>query len=277
MFRFFSRLWEKFKEYIILVLLLIVSLFILSQNQNPKVRQVRAVAFGSFAAVTSVVSDVINISSYKKENERLREVNAELMLQVNRLREYGIINHELKNMLKLKDSVNYPLIPAIVVSKLSTKSQGSVTINVGEKDSVKPGMPIINDKGLVGIITSVSQDYAIARTLQNIDLKLTVKDERSRIDGIMKWDGKELVIVDVPKTYDIEPGDRIVTSEISSIVPVPVPVGVVTGLSKVETGIFNEARVKSFVDFGSVENVFVIGIVESKQKNNLELNFYNRK
>jgi rod shape-determining protein MreC len=277
MFRFFSRLWENFKEYIILVLLLIVSLFILSQNQNPKVRQVRAVAFGSFAAVTSIVSDVINISSYKKENERLREVNAELMLQVNRLREYGIINHELKNMLKLKDSVNYPLIPAIVVSKLSTKSQGSVTINVGEKDSVKPGMPIINDKGLVGIITSVSQDYAIARTLQNIDLKLTVKDERSRIDGIMKWDGKELVIVDVPKTYDIEPGDRIVTSEISSIVPVPVPVGVVTGLSKVETGIFNEARVKSFVDFGSVENVFVIGIVESKQKNNLELNFYNRK
>ncbi len=277
MFRFFSKLWENFKEYIILVLLLVVSLFILSVNQNSKVRQVRAVAFGSFAAVTSVVSDLINISSYKKENERLREVNAELMLQVNRLREYGIINQELKNLLNLKDSVNYPLIPAAVVSKLSTRSQGSVTINVGEKDSVKPGMPVINDKGLVGIITSVSQDYAIARTLQNIDLKLTVKDERSRIDGIMKWDGKDLVIVDVPKTYDIEPGDRIITSEISSIIPVPVPVGVVTGLSKVETGIFNEARVKSFVDFGSVENVFVIGIVESKQKNNLELNFYNRK
>jgi len=35
--------------------------------------------------------------------------------------------------------------------------------------------------------------------------------------------------------------------------------------------------VKSFVDFSSVENVFVVGIVESKQKNNLELNFYNRK
>ncbi len=277
MFRFISKLWENFKEYIVLVILLIVSLFILSQNQNSKVRQVRAVAFGSFAAITSVVSDVINISSYKKENERLREVNAELMLQVNRLREYGIINQELKNLLNLKDSVNYPLIPATVVSKLSTRSQGSITINVGEKDSIKPGMPVINDKGLVGVVTSVSQDYAIARTLQNIDLKLTVKDERSRTDGIMKWDGKELAIVDVPKTYDIEPGDRIVTSEISSVIPVPVPVGVITGLSKVETGIFNEARVKSFVDFGSVENVFVIGIVESRQKNNLELNFYNRK
>lgn len=277
MFRVISRLWEKFKEYIILVILLVISLFTLSQNQNPKVRQVRAVAFGSFAAVTSVVSDVINISSYKKENERLRHVNAELMLQVNRFREYGIINHELKNLLQMKDSVKYPLIPATVVAKLSTKSQGSITINAGEKDSIKPGMPVINDKGIVGVITSVSHDYAIARTLQNIDLKLTVKDERSRIDGVMKWNGEDLTIVDVPKTYDIEPGDRIVTSEISSIIPIPLPVGVVTGLSKVETGIFNEAKVKPFVDFSSVENVFVVGIVESKQKNNLELNFYNRK
>ena len=277
MFRFFSKVWENFKEYIILVILLIISLFILSQNENPKVRQVKAVAFGSFAAVTSVVSDIINISSYKKENERLREINAELMLQVNRLREYGIVNQELKNLLGLKDSVKYPLIPAAVVSKLSTRSQGGITVNVGEKEGVKPGMAVINDKGIVGIITSVSHDYSIARTLQNIDLKVTVKDERSRIDGIMKWNGKDLVIVDVPKTYDIEPGDRIVTSDISSIVPVPIPVGVVTGLSKVETGIFNEARIKPFVDFSSVENVFVIGIVESKQKNNLELNFYNRK
>ena len=277
MFRFFSKLWQNFKEYIVLVLLLIISLFILSQNQNPKVRQVKAVAFGSFAAVTSVVSDVINISSYKKENERLRRINADLMLQVNRLREYGIVNQELKKLLSLKDSVKYPLIPATVVSKLSTRSQGGITMNVGEKDSVKPGMPVINDRGMVGIIISVSKEYSIARTLQNIDLKLTVKDERSRIDGIMKWNGKDLVIVDVPKTYDIEPGDRIVTSEISSIVPVPVPVGIVTGLSKVETGIFNEAKIKPFVDFSNVENVFVIRIVESKQKNNLELNFYNRK
>ena len=215
MFKFLSKVWENFKEYFILVLLLVISLIFLSQNQNPKIRQVKAIAFGSFAAVTSVVSDLVNVSSYKKENEHLREVNARLMLQVNRLREYGIVNQELKKLLKLKDTVNFPLIPATVVSKLSTKSQGSITINVGIKDSVEPGMAVINDKGIVGVVTSVSQDYSIARTLQNIDLKLTVKDERSRIDGIMKWNGENLVIVDVPKTYDVEPGDRIITSEIS--------------------------------------------------------------
>jgi len=112
--------------------------------------------------------------------------------------------------------------------------------------------------------------------LKNIDLKLTVKDERSRVDGIMKWNGEDLIIVNVSKTYDVEPGDRIITSDLSSIVPVPIPVGVVIELSKVETGIFNEVKLKPFVDFVRVENVFVMEIVQSKQKNDLELNFYNR-
>ena len=276
MFKFLSKAWDNFKEYIVLALLLIISFFLLSQNQNPKIRQVKTIAFGSFAVVTSVVSDITNVSSYKKENVQLREINAELMLQVNRLREYGIVNQQLKALLALKDSVNYPLIPATVVSKLSSKSQGNITINVGLKEGVKPGMPVIDDRGMVGVVTSVSSDYSIARTLQNVDLKLTIKDERSRIDAIMKWNGEYLIAVDIPKTYDIEPGDMVITSEISSIVPVPIPVGVITGLSKVETGIFNEAKIKSFVDFGSVENVFVIGIVESKQINDLELNFFKK-
>jgi len=276
MFRFFSKVWQEYKEYIILILLLVISLITLSLNQKPGVKKVRAVAFGTFASVTSVISDVINTAKVKSENERLRKVNAELMLQVNRLREYGILNEELKGLVGVKDTFNYPLIPATIVSKSLTKSQSTITINVGEGSGVKPGMPVINDQGLIGIVSSISEDYAIARTLKNIDLKLTVKDERSRVDGILKWNGEDLVIVDVPKTYDIEPGDRIITSELSSIVPIPIPIGVVVGLSKVETGIFNEVKLKPFVDFVRVENVFVMGVVQSKQKNNLELNFYNR-
>jgi rod shape-determining protein MreC len=276
MFRFFSKIWNEFKEYIILVLLLILSLITLSLNDKPAVKKVHALAFGAFASATSVISNVINTAKIESENERLRRVNAELMLQVNKLREYGIVNEELKNLLALKDTSSYPLIPATIVSKSLTKSQSTITMNIGEKKGVQQGMPVINDQGLVGIVHSTSEDYSIARTLKNIDLKVTVKDERSRVNGIMKWNGENLVIIDVPKTYDVEAGDRIITSELSSIIPVPIAVGVVTGLDKVEGGIFNEVKVQPFVDFISVENVFVLAIVQSKQKNDLELNFYKR-
>jgi len=277
MIRFIFKLWQNYKEYILLIVLLITSLIIISFNQNNAVKKVRAIAFGSFASVTTIISDIINVAKVKSENERLRQVNTELMLQVSRLREYGIVNEELKNLLSIKDSLDYPLIPASIVSKSLSKSQATITINAGKNKGVKPGMPIITDKGLVGVINSTSEDFAIARTLMNFDLKLTVKDERSRIDGILKWNGENLVIVDVPKTYDVEPGDRIVTSDLSSIISIPVPVGVAAELTNVETGIFNQIKIKPFVDFTRVESVFVLAIVQSKQKNDLELNFFNQK
>jgi rod shape-determining protein MreC len=277
MTRFFLSIWKNFKEYIILVILLITSLYILSINQTPAVKNVRALAFGTFAAFTSVVSDFTNIAKIKSENERLRQINAELMIQVNKLRQYGIQNEELGRLLGLRDTTNFPLQPATVVSKSVNISQSTITLNVGKNNGIKPGMPVINDQGLLGIVYDISDNYSIIRTLKNIDLKITVKDERSRIDGIMKWNGDELVIINVPKTFDVQPGDRIVTSEISSIVPVPLPVGVAAGLTNASSGIFNEVRVKPFVDFSRVEHVFVLKLVESKEKDNLELNFYNRK
>lgn len=276
MLRFLNSFWYNFKEYIILTVLVIISLFVISQNHSPAVQKVRAIAFGSFATVTSVVSDIVNVKSLRKENEQLRETNAKLMLQLSKLREAALLNDELKEMLALKDTSDFPLLSASVVSKSFSRVQGTITLNVGISDSVKVGMPVITDKGLVGIIYSVSGNYSIARTLQNVDLKITVKDERTRENGLMKWNGEKLVIINVPKTYQIKKGDRIVTSELSSLVPFPIPVGIAAGSTNVETGIFNEIQVIPYVDFSKVENVFVVKTVASKEIDELELNFLKK-
>jgi len=276
MIRFFVSVWTNFKEYIVLIILLIISLILLSQNNAAGIQKVRSIAFGTFASVTSVFTDLFNISNLKKENGELRRTNAEMMLQVSKLREHGIINKDLQNLLALKDSTNFPLISASIVSKSLTKSQGTITLNAGKIQSVKVGMPVITDKGLVGIVFSTSDNYSIARTLTNVDLKLTVKSERTRENAVMKWNGDWLVMVNVPKTFNIKKGDRIVTSEISSIVPFPLPVGVVAEFGNVETGIFNEVKIQPFVNFQEIENVFVLGIVKSKEIDNIEFNFLNR-
>ncbi len=276
MIRFFLSLWENFKEYIVLVILLIASLFLLSQNNTAGIQRVRTIAFGTFASITSVFSDLFSVGSLKKENEELRRTNAEMMLQLSRLREYGITNTDLKGLLALKDSSKFPLIPATIVSKSLSKSQGTVTINAGSNQGVKIGMPIITDKGLAGIVYSVANNYSIARTLNNVDLKITVKSERTRENAVLKWNGDWLVMINVPKTFDIKKGDRIVSSEISSIIPFPLPVGVVNEIGNVQQGIFNEVKIQPFVDFQKVENLYILGIVKSKEIDNIELNFLNR-
>lgn len=276
MLRIFSNLWEEFKEYIILVVLLVVSLILISLNEQPGIKKVKAISFGTFASITSVISDVFSTSSLRSENETLRRKNAELMLKVNKLRDYEVTNRELKGLVGIKDTTTFPLLPATIISKSLSRSQNVFTLNKGENDGIKPGMPVINDQGLVGIIYNTSGDFSIVRTLKNSELKLAVKNQRSRVDGLMKWNGSDLVIVNVPKTYDIKPNDIIVTSDISSIIPFTIPVGKVVELTQVETGIFNEVRLTPMADLDRSENVFVIKVVQSKQKNDLELNFFNK-
>ena len=276
MFRFLLYVWNRFKEYFILTLLVIISLTLLTQNNNQQVQKVRAVAFGSFAAVSSVFYDLFNITQLKNENKDLRQTNAELMLQLSMLREQGILNRELNGMLGYEDTTSLPLIPATIVSKSLSITQNTITINEGTKKRIKPGMPVISYRGMVGIIQTCSDNFSIARTLKNVDLKLTVKNEKNRLNGIMKWDGEKLVIVDVPKTYDFDIGDRIVTSEISSIIPVPIPVGIVAKIEEEQTGILNLIHVTPFEEVLTVEHVFILMLVENEEKNNLELNFYNR-
>jgi rod shape-determining protein MreC len=276
MFKLFSYVWKQFREYLVLVSLVIISLSLLTQNNNPQVQNVRAVAFGSFATVSSVFYDFFNITQLKNENQVLRRLNAEMMIQLSMLREYGILNRELKGMLGLKDTTSLPLIPANIVSKSLSITQNTITINVGKNKGIKPGMPVLSYLGFVGIIQTCSDNFSIARTLKNVDLKLTVKNEKKRLNGIMKWDGEKLVIVDVPRTYDFDIGDRIVTSEISSIIPVPIPVGVVSKIEEDKTGLLNLIHIKPFEEVLSVENAFILMMVENDEKNNLELNFYKR-
>ena len=276
MIRFLSKVWADFREYIILVILIIISLIILSQNQNPKVQTVRAIAFGSFATFTSIISDIFSITDLKRENEELRDINTNLMLQISKLRKFGIVNDELKRLVNFKDKVDYPLIPANIISRSLSMTQNTITLNVGEKDGVLPGMPIINDQGFIGMVYSTSQDFSIARTIHNTDLKLAVMDERSRVQGIMIWTGEELLIINIPNNFDLEVGDRIVTAEVSSIVPIPIPIGIIEEYKAVETSVFSYIRVKLFADLDPIENVFVLAEVKSKQIDGLELNFYRR-
>ena len=51
MLRFIISIWGNFKEYLILILLLLISFISLSLNQNPAIKKVRAIAFGSFASI----------------------------------------------------------------------------------------------------------------------------------------------------------------------------------------------------------------------------------
>jgi rod shape-determining protein MreC len=276
MFKIIKKIWDDFKEYIVLIILLLISLFFISKNESKSIGSFKSFVFGNFAIINSLVSSIFNSSNLAKENESLRLRNAELLIEVNKLREYGIVNEELRRLISLKDTSEYSLLAARIISKNLEESQGVFTINVGNNSGVRPGMPVISGEGLVGVINNVGSEYSSVKILKNNYFKMIVKNQRSRIEGILRWNGVYLTVTNLPKTADMKIGDRIITSEMSSLINLPLPVGIVTKIINPEKGWFNDLVIKPYVDFIKIENVFVLMMNQSKFYNNVELNYYKR-
>ena len=244
--KFLRRIVSDYKEYLLLIVLSIISLTILSQNEQPAAKHLKTFALGNFATLNEIASSFVSIFKSDESRDDLKNENAHLMLELNRLRKYKTENEELRSMIALKDTSKYPLIPAKIISKLVTKSQGNFIINRGFYDQIKKGMPVINDKGLIGLIMDVTENYSVVQNLYNSNLSIAVTLQRTNVDGILNYNGSKLTIKDIPTTYDVQIGDIIETSDFSSLFPPSIPVGKVSKKESNVLGLLHNLTVEPF-------------------------------
>lgn len=263
---------NKFREYVVLILLLILSLILITTNDNSNVKNVRLFALGLFASVNSSIISLGNIFEDTDYIESLEKNNADLMLQINKLRNFALENRELNDILNFNKSSEYELITAKIVSRLVSKINGYFIISKGKIDGVEAGMPVITSQGLIGIIMESTNNYSSVRTYENSLFKVAVKIERSNVDGVLNWDGKNLIVKNVPTTYDVEIGDRIIVSELSSILPPSIPVGVIIEKESTLSGVLSNLKVKPFAELIAVRNVIVLKTPHISQLDSLSAN-----
>jgi len=266
----------RIKEYLILTFFVVISLILIFNNDNTQIRFLRAFAIGFVGTLQSGVSAVPNVFELQNENKYLREKNIELANEVASLKEAKLENIRLSKLLTLKDKNILGIISAKIVNKSLVQTRNTITINAGENDSIKVNMPVVTDDGLVGKIVGVSKNYSIAQILYNKDLRISAKVQRSRVDGIFTYDGVgNLVLTNVPKAADVNPGDLIITSEYSNLFPGGIPLGTV-----VETGnldnLFKKITIKPAVNFNILEEIFVVKSQPNKEKSDLEKLFMNK-
>lgn len=272
MLNFFRRIVADYKEYILLIVLSIISLTLLSKNEKPQVKHLRTIALGNFAVLNELIESVTSFFRKDISLDELTKENAKLMLEVNRMRKLKSENDELHAMIAYRDTSKYPLIPAKVISKLVTKIQGNFIINKGFSDGIKKGMPVLSEKGLVGLIMDVAENYSVVRTLYNSNLNIAITMQRTNVNGILTYDGRNLVVKDIPSTYDVQVGDRVETSDFSSLFPPSIPVGIVQKKESNVLGLLHIITITAFADISGANNLFILKIVPSKQINELEMN-----
>ena len=267
--RLYDILFE-FREYALVTCLVIVSLVLLSLNDNPQVRRIRSAATVVFGVVQERFSIIPRYIGLRAENDLLRRTNIELADEVQRLREAKLENLRIRSLIGLKTEIPYPLTAAHVINKNLNLLRNTITLDVGTADSVQLQMPVVGDGGLVGLVTGVTEHYAVVNILLNTDFRASARDQRSRVDGIVACDGKTLTLKNVPKTRDVAVGDVVTTSEYSSTFPAEIRIGLVSTSSEQPNVLFKTIVLQPGVDFVKLEEVFVVHYVASKERTDLE-------
>jgi len=260
-----------FKEYFLLLLCVVISVILLASNDNRQLHALRAYAIGFLGATSNAVSVIPNIFTLQHENVILRQLNVNLSDEVSRLREARIENTRLRVLLGLREEAPFNLIAADVVGKSLLLMRNTLTLNVGEREGIRPDMPIIAEQGLVGKIIAVGDGYSLAQVLFNKEFRAAAKLQRSRVDGIISWDGgAALQLINVPKTQDVRTSDIVITSEYSNVFPSDITIGIVSRVTQKSGSLFRGITVMPAVDFTTLEQVFIIAQTPDSSRTVLE-------
>jgi rod shape-determining protein MreC len=260
-----------FKEYVVLALLIVISLIILSINDNNQIRAIRSYTVGFVGVIQDGLSIIPNVFELKRENEILRQLDVNLSNEVSLLREARLENVKLRAMLGMSEKKSFALVAGDVVGKSLLLLRNTITLNVGERDSVKVDMPIISEAGLVGKIIATSTRYSVGQLLLNKDFRASAKIQRSRVDGIISWEGGDaLRMKNVSRAQDVKEGDVVTTSEYSDVFPRDIRIGIVIRVTEKPGSLFKEVEVTPSVELATLEQVFVVTAHHDDERSTLE-------
>lgn len=250
----------RFKEYAVLSVLIAMSLLLMTFGNTAKLRGFRTIIISGIGLAQESLAWLPNPLTIVRENAALREANFNLTREVAQTRRAVAENEKFRLMLHFRDSVspNYNVRPAEIVGRIMDKSRYYLTINAGVADSIRAGMPIVNDRGLVGYVFSAVRHYAIVQTLLDKDTRIAAKIERTRVNGIIAWEGgANLYLTNISKTEDVQEGDIVTTSDYSTRYPADIPIGRIVEKRDEPNTLFWKLRIETAVHFPTLEYVFI--------------------
>lgn len=218
--------------------------------------------------VDGTVDFIIEMKSYKEENERLvAEIN-ELKKQNRDITNYHEENERLKELLEMQTSLDaYSTVAASVIAYSSNNSYDTIQISKGTLAGVKEGNAVITPDGVVGKVIEAGPTWSVVSTILNPDNALGVKVSRTGDVAVVEGDS-ELYSQNYCKMSFIDKGSNLIVGDIletsgsGGIYPAGLSVGAIRDVNSDSMGNLNYATVEPLVDFDKLYEVLVInGVV----------------
>ena len=247
----------KNRNLIIYLILSFISFSFLYNNSSLHFNE-----FGKISTYLSATSSKFSssINSYfnlKSENEKLINENLQLKKMESKYRFTQINEDTLKSINSAK----------VIVNSIN-KNKNIIIIDKGKLDNINLEMGVISSEGVVGIVKSVTNNYASIISLLNTDLKLNAILKNSSTIGSVTWDGlnaRILKLNDIPLSSSLKVGDTVVTGGMSFYFPKGVPIGRIINYDNNSLEGYYEIDIEAFNDFSSLSNLYILNRTDNNE------------
>jgi len=272
----FLKFIERYHPHLLFLLLqLICFVLIVNHHHYQRVTYLHA-ANAVFSTVDKQTNGVVSYFKLKGVNEQLSLSNNDLL---NKLYQKQIEVVQYPDT--IRDTilqVNYQFTPAKVVNKTTNRQHNYLTINAGSAQGISKEMGVISEKGVVGIVKNVSENFATVMTLLHKESRVSGLLEKHKNFGSVKWDGLNAQLAqleDIPNYVDVYSGEQVVTSGYSSLFPPNISIGKVKEANSIKGQNFKEITIDLATDFGRLEYVYVVNYLQKQEQQQLEAELQN--
>ena len=187
------------------------------------------------------------------DNQKLREENKRLQIISDKSRALEIENKLLSKLLNYTPPPKATFITARVIAEEGDAFSHSIIAYTGGEGNVKKGQVVMSDNGVIGRVDKPGKRYAKIILITDINSKIPVMVERTRIRGILSGDNTSVPkMIFIPLSAKLSVGDRIITSGVAGVFPPGLPIGKVSSIEK------NNVKVKTFGNLDRLEYVKII-------------------
>lgn len=249
---------------VVLLFLVAFAMMLFNKTDSILIDKTSSVATDVFSPVVDllvvpakIVSNVMNYAydfkNIRHENKKLREENRELIIRSSRASSLEAENRLLSGLLNYIPPKDATFATAKVVAEEGGAFSHSLIAYTAENDKVQKGQVVLGDTGVIGRVERVGHIYSKIILITDINSKIPVMIEKSRVRGILSGDNTSFPkLIFMP--LDAEPaiGDKIVTSGVAGVFPAGLPVGKIVAIEK------NNIKVKPFANLDRVEFVRIV-------------------
>lgn len=245
------------KNFLLFAVLFTISVALTIQTHNYHNDKFISSANFVTGGVYTFRNNITDYFSLRTENDDLLEENLLLRKKLDQLKDFVDAPGLDSTVIPAK----FEYFAARVINNNYANTKNQLTLDKGSNDGITIDLGVISSKGIVGIVSDISKNYATVQSILNTKSRINAKHKYSGHFGSLKWDTKDpnvVQLIDIPRLAEIEKGDTIVTGGRSTIFPEGILIGTVKDFHLDTDNNYYYVNIQLFNDMTSLEHVYLI-------------------